>query len=59
MDPVVGRNGSAAKTARRTDAVRSHLCPGCHSHQYEIGPAHDRVRTWRTEAGEPVGASTI
>lgn len=43
-----------AETARRTNAVWSHLCLGCHYHQYEIGPTHDQVRTWRAEVGELV-----
>ncbi|WP_406337690.1 hypothetical protein [Streptomyces sp. NBC_00649] len=41
----------AATTARRTNAVWSHLCLGCHYHQYEIGPTRDQVRAWRTEVG--------
>ncbi|MFF4650892.1 hypothetical protein [Streptomyces sp. NPDC001380] len=44
----------AAETARRANAVWSHLCLGCHYHQYEIGPSHDQVRTWRAEVGELV-----
>jgi hypothetical protein len=47
---------TAVETARRANAVWSHLCLGCHYHQYEIGPTHDQVRTWRTEVGELVGA---
>ena len=42
------------ETARRTRAVWSHLCLGCHYHQYEIGPTHEQVRAWRTEVGELV-----
>lgn len=38
-------------TARRVNAVWSHLCLGCHFHQYEIGPTRDQVRTWRAEVG--------
>ncbi|MFF0133790.1 hypothetical protein ACFYTG_50540 [Streptomyces mirabilis] len=44
----------AATTARRTNAVWSHLCLGCHYHQYEIGPNRDQVRAWRAEVGELV-----
>jgi hypothetical protein len=44
----------AATTARRTNAVWSHLCLGCHYHQYEIGPTRDQVRAWRAEVGELV-----
>lgn len=47
---------TAAETARRANAVWSHLCLGCHYHQYEIGPTHDQVRTWRTEVGVLVQA---
>jgi hypothetical protein len=43
---------TAGRTARRTRAVRSHLCPGCRYHQYEIGPAYDQVHVRRVEAGE-------
>ncbi|HLL35867.1 MAG TPA: hypothetical protein VK545_18720 [Streptomyces sp.] len=43
-----------AETARRANAVWSHLCLGCHYHQYEIGPTYDQVRAWRTEVGELV-----
>ncbi|MFB7220523.1 hypothetical protein [Streptomyces sp. NPDC056227] len=43
---------TAAETARRAKAVWSHLCLGCHYHQYEIGPTHDQVRAWRAEVGE-------
>lgn len=42
------------ETARRTRAVWSHLCLGCHYHQYEIGPTYEQVRAWRTEVGELV-----
>ncbi|MER5691161.1 hypothetical protein ACWDBO_05875 [Streptomyces mirabilis] len=45
---------TAAETARRAKAVWSHLCLGCHYHQYEIGPTHDQVLAWRTEVGELV-----
>lgn len=45
---------TAADTARRTRSVWSHLCLGCHYHQYEIGPTHDQVSTWRAEVGELV-----
>ncbi|WCN07392.1 hypothetical protein [Streptomyces sp. M92] len=45
---------TAEQTARRTRAVWSHLCLGCHYHQYEIGPAHDQVRVWRMVVGELV-----
>jgi hypothetical protein len=45
---------TSAETARRTKAVWSHLCLGCHYHQYEIGPSRDQVRTWRAEVGELV-----
>ncbi|MEU2424724.1 hypothetical protein ABZ619_27505 [Streptomyces sp. NPDC007851] len=41
--------------ARRSNAVWSHLCLGCHYHQYEIGPTRDQVRAWRAEVGELVG----
>ncbi|MEV8389802.1 MULTISPECIES: hypothetical protein [unclassified Streptomyces] len=47
---------TTAETARRAKAVWSHLCLGCHYHQYEIGPTHDQVRTWRAEVGELLGA---
>ncbi|WJY38781.1 hypothetical protein QT196_16635 [Streptomyces sp. P9-2B-2] len=47
---------TAAETARRTNAVWSHLCLGCHYHQYEIGPTQDQVRIWQAEVGELVGA---
>lgn len=47
---------TSAETARRTTAVWSHLCLGCHYHQYEIGPTEDQVRVWRAEVGELVGA---
>lgn len=50
---------TAGETARRANTVWSHLCLGCHYHQYEIGPTHDQVRTWRTEVGELVGALTL
>ncbi|MFF7265854.1 hypothetical protein ACFZCL_37000 [Streptomyces sp. NPDC008159] len=50
---------TAAETARRTNAVWSHLCLGCHYHQYEIGPSHDQVRAWRAEVGELVGTLAI
>ncbi|MYS73361.1 hypothetical protein GTY88_23515 [Streptomyces sp. SID5926] len=42
------------RTARRVRAVWSHLCLGCHYHQYEIGPAYDQVCVWRVEVGELV-----
>ncbi|MFD5118527.1 hypothetical protein [Streptomyces sp. NPDC058385] len=42
------------ETARRTRAVWSHLCLGCHYHQYEIGPTYEQVCAWRTEVGELV-----
>jgi hypothetical protein len=45
---------TAAETARRAKAVWSHLCLGCHYHQYEIGPTQDQVLAWRTEVGELV-----
>ncbi|MFJ5896875.1 hypothetical protein ACIQFZ_15665 [Streptomyces sp. NPDC093064] len=45
---------AAAETARRAKAVWSHLCLGCHYHQYEIGPTHGQVLAWRTEVGELV-----
>ncbi|MFD7001557.1 hypothetical protein ACFWA5_36245 [Streptomyces mirabilis] len=45
---------TAGETARRTRAVWSHLCLGCHYHQYEIGPTYEQVRAWRTEVGELV-----
>ncbi|MET8331182.1 hypothetical protein [Streptomyces sp. NPDC005181] len=45
---------TVATTARRANAVWSHLCLGCHYHQYEIGPTKDQVRTWRAEVGELV-----
>jgi cytochrome c5 len=43
---------TAAETARRAKSVWSHLCLGCHYHQYEIGPTHDQVSAWRVEVGE-------
>ncbi|MET9878911.1 hypothetical protein ABZZ36_30395 [Actinacidiphila glaucinigra] len=45
---------TATNTARRANAVWSHLCLGCHYHHYEIGPTYDQVRTWRAEVGELV-----
>lgn len=48
-----------AKTARRANAVWSHLCLGCHYHQYEISPTRSQVRAWRDEVGELVQALTI
>ncbi|MGW1004091.1 hypothetical protein [Streptomyces sp. NPDC002520] len=45
---------TAATTARRANAVWSHLCLGCHYHQYEIGPTKDQVHAWRAEVGELV-----
>ncbi|MFD8262056.1 hypothetical protein ACFV19_24735 [Streptomyces griseoluteus] len=45
---------TAATTARRANAVWSHLCLGCHYHQYEIGPTRDQVHSWRAEVGELV-----
>ena len=45
---------TAAETARRAKAVWSHLCLGCHYHQYEIGPTRDQVRAWQTEVTELV-----
>ncbi|WP_234540064.1 hypothetical protein [Streptomyces shenzhenensis] len=42
------------ETAQRTRAVWSHLCLGCHYHQYEIGPTYEQVRAWRAEVGELV-----
>ncbi|MFJ8991608.1 hypothetical protein ACIRQH_14640 [Streptomyces sp. NPDC102279] len=45
---------TAAETARRAKAVWSHLCLGCHYHQYEIGPTRDQVLAWRAEVGELV-----
>ncbi|MFE9941141.1 hypothetical protein [Streptomyces hirsutus] len=45
---------TAERTARRTRAIWSHLCLGCHYHHYEIGPAYDQVRVWRVEVGELV-----
>jgi hypothetical protein len=46
---------TAAATARRAGAVWSHLCLGCHYHQYEIGPTEDQVRSgarrWRNWSG--------
>ncbi|MFD8765123.1 hypothetical protein ACFV03_40285 [Streptomyces mirabilis] len=46
---------TAEKTARRANAVWSHLCLGCHYHQYEIGPTRDQVRAWQAEVDELVG----
>lgn len=43
-----------ADLARRANAVWSHLCLGCHYHQYEIGPTYEQVRVWRAEVGELV-----
>ncbi len=45
---------TAANTARRANTVWSHLCLGCHYHQYEIGPTREQVRSWRAEVGELV-----
>jgi hypothetical protein len=45
---------TAATIARRANAVWSHLCLGCHYHQYEIGPTRDQVHSWRAEVSELV-----
>ncbi|MGW3667411.1 hypothetical protein [Streptomyces sp. NPDC005141] len=45
---------TGAATARRARAVWSHLCLGCHYHQYEIGPTRDQVHAWRAEVGDLV-----
>ena len=50
------RSYALGETARRANAVWSHLCLGCHCHQYEIGPTRDQVRIWRAEVGELVEA---
>jgi cytochrome c5 len=42
---------AAADTARRANAVWSHLCLGCHYHQYDIGPTEDQVRAWHARSG--------
>lgn len=47
---------TAADIARRATSVWTHLCLGCHYHQYEMGPTHDQVRTWRTEVKDLVEA---
>ncbi|MER6958410.1 hypothetical protein [Streptomyces sp. NPDC000618] len=40
----------SVETARRAKALWSQLSLGCHYHLYELGPTHDQVRAWRTEA---------
>ncbi|MFD6294246.1 hypothetical protein ACFWFU_05485 [Streptomyces sp. NPDC060235] len=50
---------TATQTARRANTVWSHLCLGCHYHQYEIGPTHDQVHTWRREVGQVAAALTF
>ncbi|WP_405471426.1 hypothetical protein [Streptomyces canus] len=52
------RGCAEAGTARRVKAVWSQLCLGCHYHQYEIGPAEDQVRAWRTEVAALVALLT-
>ncbi|WP_329410973.1 hypothetical protein OG802_15210 [Streptomyces sp. NBC_00704] len=41
---------ASVETARRAKALWSQLSLGCHYHLYELGPTHDQVRAWRTEA---------
>ena len=48
------RSYTATETARRASAVWSHLCLGCHYHQYEMGPTRAQVQYWRGEVGELV-----
>jgi hypothetical protein len=43
------RGYAGRETARQAAAVWSHVCLGCHYHQYEIGPADAQVRAWRNE----------
>ncbi|SBW20866.1 hypothetical protein FDG2_1829 [Candidatus Protofrankia californiensis] len=43
---------TAAETARRANTVWSHVCLGCHYHQYEIGPTHHQVHSWRQEIAD-------
>ncbi|WP_261557027.1 hypothetical protein [Frankia tisae] len=43
------RGYAAPETARRATAVWTHVCLGCHYHQYEMGPTHAQVRAWRQE----------
>jgi hypothetical protein len=50
---------TGADTARPANAVWSHLCLGCHYHQYELGPTRDQVLVWRTEVGELVQALAL
>lgn len=49
----------ATGTAHRARAVWSHLCLGCHYHQYEIGPGREQVRVWRSEVGSLVDELTV
>ncbi|MEW1697827.1 hypothetical protein [Streptomyces sp. NPDC091278] len=42
------------ETARQAKALWSQLSLGCHYHLYELGPTHDQVRAWRTEADDLV-----
>jgi hypothetical protein len=37
------------ETARRANAMWSHVCLACHYHRYEIGPTHAQVVAWRHE----------
>jgi hypothetical protein len=50
---------TGADIARRANAVWSHLCLGCHYHQYELGPTRDQVLVSRTEVGELVQALAL
>jgi len=50
------RSFADPRTARRARSAWSHLCLGCHYHQYEMGPSADQVRSWRTEVSALVEA---
>ena len=50
------RSFTDPRTARRARSVWSHLCLGCHYHQYEMGPSADQVRSWRAEVAGLVEA---
>lgn len=48
------RGCADAGAARRAKAAWSQLCVGCHYHLYEIGPAEDQIRAWRTDVAAVV-----
>lgn len=49
------RHYAEPRTATRVSAVWSHVCLGCHCHQYEMGPTRAQVQTWRSEVDDLVG----